>query len=409
MKRTNLKIAREGWYYLGMLGFIIAGAVIRDINLLYIMAGMMLGPILVSCYASTRALRRLGLRRRVEPLVAAGEPLYVEVTASKPKGSPLGLAIQVTDTIHRQGEARKTSRQTKLFYPVVRHDQPVTLSYCARLNQRGVYELGPLRASTGIPVGLVRAHVVSVGTRMVKVSPPLGQLQPAWSRTMRQKDSSGQESVRRRARGQGEFYGMREWRDGDSRNWIHWRTTAKRQKLTVRQFQQPVSQDLVVILDLYQPRNEAMAHETVEAAVSFVATLVAEQRKHGSASICVASASENSFVIDGTVSPVFYREVMERLAMVQADHRERLLDVLGDALRRATPNAKCVLVSLTNRNLLSEEFATLQEQLDVRRSLGDVLCVQAGSELFDQYFQSQGDGQDVRAPSADQDQAEVSA
>ena len=55
-QHTTVAITREGWYYLGMFGFIVAGAIIRDINLLYIMAGMMLGPLLYSLYASTKSL-----------------------------------------------------------------------------------------------------------------------------------------------------------------------------------------------------------------------------------------------------------------------------------------------------------------------------------------------------------------
>ena len=63
--RTKVMITREGCYYLGMLTVITAGAFIRDINLLYIMAGTMLGPLLFSYVAATRSLRRVHVVRRI--------------------------------------------------------------------------------------------------------------------------------------------------------------------------------------------------------------------------------------------------------------------------------------------------------------------------------------------------------
>lgn len=387
MKRVSLWITHEGWYYLGMMGFIIAGAIIRDINLLYIMAGMMLGPFLFSFYAASRSLRRLALERRFEPLIAVGEPLYVEIKATKPKGSPRGLALQVHDTIQRNHADRKSRRRAQVFFPVVRPGQENSHTYCVRLYRRGSYRLGPLRASTGIPLGLVRAEALADLQQTVKVSPPLGQLKPAWARTIQRKDDGGQTSIHRRGRAEGDFYGMREWRDGDSRNWIHWRTSAKRMKLTVRQFQQPISQDLVVILDLYLPRESDVNPQDVEGAISFAATLVAEQRKHGSTQMSVASASKESFALHGNSSPVFYREVMERLALVEADDDDRLPELLADVLPRATPNSRIVLISLVPRELEhTDKFRALWGRNEARRSLSDVIRVQAGTPEFGQLF-----------------------
>lgn len=380
--RTNVSITREGWYYVGMMGFVIAGAMIRDINLLYIMAGMMLGPLLFSFYAATRSLRRLQLKRRFQRLIAVGEPLHVEVIATKPKGNPRGLAVMVQDTIQRVGESRKTSRSAKLFLPHVLPGQVTEESYCVHLDRRGRYELGPLQASTGMPVGLARATATCGVSETVLVSPRLGSLLPGWARHLELKSEGGQKSVRRLGKAEGDFYGMREWRDGDSRNWIHWRTTAKRGKPTVRQFEQRTNQDLVVILDLYQPNADSISSAKVEMAISFAATLVMEQSKQSSTQMTVASASEQGFVLQGLSSPVFRNEVMERMATIEAYNRDTLPDVLADVLTRATSNAKIVLVSTTSRDLRDTVvFEELWKRTDVRRSVGDIVTVEAGPDL----------------------------
>ena len=381
-------IAREGWYYLGMMGFIIAGAMIRDINLLYIMAGMMLGPLLFSFYAANRSLKKLELKRRFQPLVAVDEPLHVEVSASKSVGSPRALAVLVRDTIYREGESRRTTKNAQLFFSHVNAGTTADRSYCVRFKRRGKYLLGPIKASTGIPLGLVRATAAADEDDFVLVSPKLGVLQPAWSRYLELADDGGQKSVRRHGKAAGDFYGMREWRDGDSRNWIHWRTSAKRSKLTVRQFQQRINQDLVVVLDLYQPKGRAVSSDLAEKAISFAATLVVEQARQGSTQMAVACAGTLGFVLRGMSSPVFRREVMERMATIDVTERDGLADVLAEVLPRTSSNAKIVLVTTTTRSLQDgDPFEELWKRTDVRRSIGDIVQVSVDSTQFQELFQ----------------------
>ena len=151
--RTHIGITTEGWYYLGMLAFIVAGAMIRDINLLYIMAGMMMGPMMFSWYASTKSLRRIEVKRRFQSLVSVGDPLYVEVSVTKPVGIPRAAAVVVKDRVLREGAGKKSLTETGLFFPVVRSGDSADASYRATMKHRGRYKLGPLKVSTSMPVG----------------------------------------------------------------------------------------------------------------------------------------------------------------------------------------------------------------------------------------------------------------
>jgi hypothetical protein len=58
-------IAKEGWHYLVVLGFIVAGAMMRQVNLLYVLAGMMLGAFIVNARMASFDLKRLDVRRRL--------------------------------------------------------------------------------------------------------------------------------------------------------------------------------------------------------------------------------------------------------------------------------------------------------------------------------------------------------
>lgn len=384
--RAKVSITREGWYYLGMLGFIIAGAVIRDINLLYIMAGMMLGPLLFSLIASTRSLRRLRAMRGFHPLVSVGDPLCVEIDVTRPAGSTPAYAVVVRDHIRRQGD-RRARASTTVFFSCVPAAGAARCSYKARLHHRGRYYLGPMNISTSMPLGLVRATATLDRRERVLVTPQLGTLHPTWARQVDLKNNGSQKSRRRRGQSEGDFYGMREWRNGDSRNRIHWRTSAKRGKLTVRQFEQRINQDLVVILDLWQPDREPTQTYHIESAVSFAATLIVHQTTKGASHLLVASASESGFVAQGIASPVLQQELMEHLAVVMPSPADTLPDVIASVLPKAKTNAKIILVSPHERNLRDTDlFEALWRQTSSRRSVNDILKVNTASPQFSEVF-----------------------
>ena len=72
-----------------------------------------------------------------------------------------------------------------------------------------------------------------------------------------------------------EYHGLRDYRSGDSPRWIHWRTSARRGELMVKEFEQQNEQDLAILIDPWLPRTKAAAEqrEALEEAISFAATL----------------------------------------------------------------------------------------------------------------------------------------
>lgn len=415
-RRIHIATTTEGWYYIGMLAFIVAGAMIRDINLLYIMAGMMLGPFFFSWYASIKSLRRIRVQRRLPKLVSVGDPLFIEVELSKPKSSPRAFATVVQDRILRDGDSSRLATTTELFFPIIRSGSAEVASYRATLQRRGRYDLGPMKVSTSMPLGLVRVTKSFDDETHVLVSPRIGSLSTAWSRHLEFKNDGGQKSARRRGNAEGDFYGMREWRNGDSLNRIHWRTSAKRNKLTVRQFEQRVNEDLVVILDLWEPEalakrmatktvpnSHQQAIERVEAAISFAATLIVEHCRQGATHVVFASASRSGFELHGLASPVFRQELMEKLAMVSACADDQLATMMADVLPLASANSKIVLVSTSARDLSSNKFdaltqATTSDGTAFRRGLSDIVQVNSGSQEFHEWFREAGKLQSANPP-----------
>ncbi len=101
--RRYISISREGWYYLFLLTFVIGGAAFRQINLLVLLAGLMLGPLVFNWRYVAASLKRINVRRRLPRRICAGDPLIVEVIASN-MSQWLGChAMLVKDSIQLEG------------------------------------------------------------------------------------------------------------------------------------------------------------------------------------------------------------------------------------------------------------------------------------------------------------------
>ena len=288
--RRTTTICREGWYYLLVFAMIFGGALVREVNLLLVLAGMLAGPLLLSRFLAAQMLRGLTVRRRLPQGVCAGDLLVAHVTVGNTRTRLGSWAVVVEDSVRREPcepESRRTRRgnpetvEAGVLFPYVPAGQSRKGVYRGRLTQRGRYRFGPLRLSTRFPFGLFR-YTISLGsTTTLTVFPRLGRLTQSWM-AHRHESFAGTDRREQRPGIEGDFYGVRPWRRGDSRRCVHWRTTARAGKLMVRQLEQPRNRDVAILLDLWQPEQPGTNHlENVELAVSFAATLVSELCRKG--------------------------------------------------------------------------------------------------------------------------------
>ena len=156
-KRRRTAICREGWSYLLLLAFVFAWAIVREGNLLLIVAGMLCGPVLCSWWLARVALRRVELRREAPRTVYAGEPLAVEIELANTRKWLGSWAVVVEDRLRREDDRdREQSARPRVFFPHVRRGESARRAYRGRLPRRGRYRLGPLKVSTRFPFGLFR-------------------------------------------------------------------------------------------------------------------------------------------------------------------------------------------------------------------------------------------------------------
>ena len=120
--------------------------------------------------------------------------------------------------------------------------------------------------------------------------PKIGHLTRRWFLMQRQATENRQGQRHDSSAQQVEYHGLRGYRAGDSPRWIHWRTSARRGELMVKEFEHQNEQDLAILMDPWLPRIKAGAEqrEAIEQAISFAATLCVETARHQGAGSCWA-------------------------------------------------------------------------------------------------------------------------
>jgi uncharacterized protein (DUF58 family) len=328
----QLRLTRVGLYYTVVFLAVLIGAVSRQLNLLMLVGCVMAGPLLFSFLYGRWMLRSLAVERRLPAHLHVDERLRVDVSLANRGRRFAAWAVRVEDAVLRDCTRASESSAVGVFFPLVAAGETKTVAYEGQLPRRGRYRFGPLRVSTRFPLGFVRhSELVSDGNDLM-VHPKLGRLNPGWLKMIREHESGSQQTARRGLL-EADFYGLREWRPGDSRRWIHWRTSARRGTLVVRQFEQRRSQNLALLVDLWQPArptDEDLNH--VETAISLVATLIAESCRKPGAQLHVEVAAQEPLQNAGSGSPVFLREQMDGLSLAAAHSWIEFPARLGHAL-----------------------------------------------------------------------------
>ncbi len=389
-RQRQTTVCREGWYYLLVLGMVFAGAMARDVNLLLVLAGMLAGPVIFSWRAVVLTLRGLQVQRKVPRNVCAGDLLVASIRLTNTRRRIGSWDVVVEEQLRRDSDhSREEPIRPAVLFPYVPAGQSRRGIYRGRLTRRGRYQLGPLRLSTRFPLGLFRRTITLGRTDTLIVFPRLGRLTRAWA-ARRHESYAGAHRRERRHGTEGDFYGVRQWRTGDSRRWIHWRSSARLDELVVRQFEQPRNRDVAVLVDLWQPQRPDPQHlENVELAVSFAATVLADLCRQGGSNLVVGTTGPPPQCTCGPASAALLQDVMQRLAVAEARSEDRLPELLARALDEIEPGTQIMLVSTRPVDLAdTARFAAFCADPARRARARRIRCVDASGDELGEYFRT---------------------
>ncbi len=307
---------------------------------------ILLGPFAIALVHGWLMLRRVAVARSLPPRVVAGQPLTVDVQVTNAHCRLALWTLEVEDTLERLDDLQAVEpSKASVFFPYVASRQSARAAYRGRIEQRGRYRFGPLRVSTRFPFGLVRhARLVDTLDEII-VHPRIGRLQFEWPHGLRNLAGSNQRMARQ-ARVEADFYGLRDWRSGDSRRLIHWRTSARRGSLVVRQFEEHRSPDVALVVDLWQPAEPSdEQRDHVERAVSLAATLLDGACRQRGPKLLVDIAARQRVHRFGLASAALLGELMDVLAVVAAQDEPDGVAALARSLARVPSSMTLLVVS----------------------------------------------------------------
>ncbi len=386
-RQRQIRIGREGVYYSLVLLAVLVGATVRQLNLLMLVGSMLAGPLLFSLIYGRLALRRIAVKRKLPPDLRADQRLMVDISVTNCRRWIGIWTIEVEDKVERHDTAQPEHGAVTVgvFYPHIAARETKQVSYQGHLPRRGRYDFGPLRISTRFPLGLIRHSLILDQDDALLVHPKLGRLSHDWAEVVHE-NPMGTQRMQRRGLLEADFYGLRDWRPGDSRRSIHWRTSARRGSLVVRQFEQRRSQDLALLVDLWQPSSPDAQHlENVEKAVSFAATVIADACRQSGRNLMLNLAAATAVHRAGTASPFFFREQMDLLALVAPHSEPRLPPSLGHALALVSLSTPTLLIS--TRPIEWESLRAAAAERDVELARRQLQCIDVGSEELTRYYQ----------------------
>ena len=138
--------------------------------------------------------------------------------------------------------------------------------------------------------------------------------------------------------------GVRDYVTGDSFGRIHWPLSTKHQRLMSKTFEQPLTTDLWILLDLDRRVHHGEGEEsTLEYGVSLAASLAAQVHGRGRQVGLVTNDSKGT-VLEPHRAVRQDRLILDYLAVCQADGRTSLTETLAwDRMRRLPRRAIAVI------------------------------------------------------------------
>ncbi len=390
---VRFRLTREGIHFVGILLFIFFGAVVRDINLMILLAGSMIGVLLLQWRFNVSTLVGLTVARRGPAYASVGQPADIELRVDNPKRWLGAWLVLIEDPIERVKPQRaKTVLTGRCLIDRISPRGWTEGRYRLVFHRRGLYRIRGTTISTRYPLGLGRGWREADQELELIVHPPQGGLSPQVDWLLDQERVGQSRAAASVGVHEGEFYGLRPWATGDSKRWIHWRTTARLGNLAVRQFEHRQQRQINVVLDL-QGSSRTGDSTHVEQAISFVATLANQMVRVGRDALTVAVAAQHVQVFAAVHSPVLLVHLLDNLAVVEPIEEPRIEEAVQGLSASLMKHSNLLVVS-TRPDRMERVFQSVEGRpLHRLLARSRIRWINVADGQLDAYFQPRSEGE----------------
>jgi uncharacterized protein (DUF58 family) len=285
--------------------------------------------VVVSYAIAPRRLKLTGEREGLFPRVSQGDRLEVEVKlTAKRRVSTFVLEERLPERLG-----------TTVRVPITSLSSGATVShfYSLRAGRRGVYEVGPLVAVAGDPLGLSQQETVVAEPFELLVHPRV-ELVSDRPLTRQFEDPPIRPPVSKPWPSGLEFYGMREYVAGDDLRRIVWRASARTGKIMVREAEQGITDKITIVLDsdrTYHSRDGEGISESFETGVRVAASLGVRHLREGYEIKCETNGGRLTRPLRGPTSQLLLLDALARVDLDRASLSQVIMRMLGNGQRDA--------------------------------------------------------------------------
>jgi len=306
--RRRYQIGPTGVMYVVIAGLLIAVAIYTQANLLFWAFGVVVGGLIVSVITPWLMMRHLSVRRMLPDHAVAGEETRLRYRVENRKHVVPVFGLVIEERWNKRRRMRTTDPHPIEDSPARLLGRPHGWAMHLGPNQvthvespcwplrRGRLKFDRIAVSTSFPFGVIKRTAFYEAPGQLLIYPHLYRLNRRLIYRLSQTDPSGRKQVDRGG-GQEEFFGLRQYRPGDSLKLIDWRKTARTGELVSRELTKPSPPRVLIGLDLigydadqaagkslFKSRRQSAsesANQPVERAVSLAASLVCEAYLNG--------------------------------------------------------------------------------------------------------------------------------
>ncbi|MGI9467266.1 MAG: DUF58 domain-containing protein [Rubripirellula sp.] len=378
------RLTKLGFHFLFVGAFAMFGGAWRSSNLLLILAALIFGALLMQWRWSRKSAECVGIRRRFPREAFAGQPFRVRYRFTNVSRLIAIWTLRVEDEIESlTGDAKSVA-----ISGVGRLNPEQTLiSYCDCLfTRRGRYRFGPIALMTTFPFSLFSSRQYSDATAELHVFPSLLKLRSRWQTRLASRSGGESTTARQSGSVEGDFFGLREWQTGDSRKWIHWRTTARLGEPAVRQFEQQRRFDTCILVDAFC--NQDDSDESVELAISLSATFLTHLSSSPSNRMVLACAGTESGAVVGGGSTAGKRRMLELLSELEHSQQPDLQAALTKSTQIVGRGQDLLVISPRSLAEASGENDALLKHFAPWMRTGSFRWINVSSREIEQWIDS---------------------
>lgn len=293
------------------------------------------------------AAPRLLLKRSVNPLqLHDGERAIVDLALESRRKV---FRVTVEDRVHGLGSATFVADR-------VANGDAMAGRYEVLCRPRGIYKVGPSKVTIGDVLGFVESTSTFGSVDRIVVYPRIDPLVGVPT-------GRGQDQTINTSRaslwhtGGEEFFTLREYHQGDDLRKVHWPSSAKHDRLMIKQLEMPWQSRAFIVLDpRVEPHESA---ESFEQAVRGAASTLNHLFKSGYTPT-IWSGTGNGTIVSNAAA---YRVAMEELATIRPAKGFNLRHLVSRLVRSGMAGGVLVMVTgradeadLSAMQLLSQDF-----------------------------------------------------